>query len=115
MTSKASLTHTAVTVVGTQLVAVFFSAYDMPKGAQPVTLAAGQLLMGFGPSQQPGKLAQTTIALVRETWGDDSIGGDLNPATKCWVHSTDHGSGGVTTVLVNMPIVSGWGDEVATD
>jgi hypothetical protein len=102
---------TAITVVDTMLVAVFFSVSDMPQFATPVTLAAGQLLMGFGPSQQPAKLAKTTIGLVRETWGDDSIGGDLNPATNCWVHSTDHGNGGVTTVLVSMPVLAGWGDE----
>tara|TARA_R110002096_G_scaffold366918_1_gene560246 strand:+ start:1949 stop:2263 length:315 start_codon:yes stop_codon:yes gene_type:complete len=103
---------TAVTVVGTQLVAVFFSVCGpLPVGDEPITLVAGSLLQGFGPSQSKAKLAETTIAHVRETWGDDSIGGDLNPATKAWLHSTDHGNGGVTTVLVNMPVVAGWGDE----
>ena len=111
-------TEVKTSIVGTQLVAVFLSVYDVPKGAAPLTLCGGgdehmpvSLLHNFGPSQHLAKLAETTIGALRESWGDDTVGGELNPATKAWLYSDDNGNGGVTTVLVRMPIVAGWGDE----
>lgn len=112
-----------VSVVGTQLVAVFVSVSNPDQGAEPIVLNNGRLVIGDGErDQRDAQLAESTLGAMREYWKDDHIGGDMHPATRCWIHNTGHPnaepvgrySDGVTTVLVRMPLVSGWGDEVDT-
>ena len=112
-----------VNVVGTQLVAVFVSVSEPAQGAEPVVLNNGRLVIGDGErDQRDAPLVESTIGYLRESWDDDTIGGDMHPATRCWIHNTlqqsssdpvGRYSDGVTTVLVRMPLTSGWGDEVA--
>ena len=112
-----------VRVVGTQLVAVFVSVCNPAQGGEPLVLNNGRLVIGaYEREERDALLAESTIGTMREYWKDDTIGGDMHPATRCWIHNAMHPGGepvgpysdGVTTVLVNMPLVSGWGDEVDT-
>jgi len=109
------VTQATYPVVGTQLVACWFSAND--KASCPVLLTGNesggaQLLLNWGPSQHPAALQETTIGALRDEWGDDSVGGDLHPLTRCWHYTNNHDGQGVTVVLVRMPLLAGWGDEV---
>ena len=110
-----------VSVVGTQLVAVFVSVSNPTQGDEPIVLNNGRLVIGDGErDHRDAHLAESTIGTIRQYWKDDTIGGDMHPATRCWIHNAMHPGGepvgrysdGVTTVLIRMPLVSGWGDEV---